>query len=94
VRGAERLVQRHRRVVEHGQHLAYAVQAEARHVDQGPDQAQPPHVLDVVRRPGGTACLAARQQALAQVELDRRDRDSAALGQLRHPHEVSSVAFG
>ena len=60
-------------VVDRGEHAAYPLEAHARDVDQGPDQPEPLHVVLVVTGPRRARRLAGREQAFAQVVLDRRD---------------------
>ena len=81
------------RIVDRGEHLSDCGYRQATYVDEGPDQFEPGEMLvAVVRliRPGG---YARRHQTLAQVVLDRRDRDFAAKSEMRDTH-TDSVTIG
>ena len=78
------------RVVHGLEDVANGREGKGTDLDQRPDQAQSTDVLAVVVglvRRGG---LARREETFTAVELDRRDRYTGSVAELRDPHALPS----
>jgi hypothetical protein len=85
---AEGAVRRPGRVVDGFDDLFGGRDRQPAQTDQGAEQPKPVQVRLVVLDLVVTGPVSARQQALADVVLDRRDRDAGPLGQFVDPHSM------
>ena len=86
----ESLVDRQGRIVHRLQDLANGREGERTDLDQRPDQAQSTYMLTVVLGLVRRGRPARRQEILAEVVLDRRDRHAGPFTELRDLHASPS----